>query len=956
MKKTILILSLLFSISSFAQMVSYTTKNKEIKVDSITFISNIFNYINIDKKNNIFFSGASGIYVLKGNKLSLKETGQYVLKLDKFKNLMGLSRDVFVHYLDNNKYTSLQSAIPLSPIKKILFDIDTNNSLWYFERDKNFVDQGNGQLEDIAVKRSSDNKYFTAKYYESGFVYGVNADRKGNVWILTRYGEPGLSKCNETGVTNYTKLNSGFPSIFPNIFICDYDGNIWLGGSDGVTKFNGTSWLKYTATDSTLVSNKVTCFALDNDNKTIWIGTEDGISKFDGVKWQSFNSKNSNLPVKLINISMSLDKNGNLWFSNDVNGQKPLSVLCKKINNKLVNQSILKSSNCLGVNLSASKEALNYYWSNGDTTQNIIIKKPGDYNVLMYDSLGCPYMTQTLTVSASDFQMSTPSLCMVTNNEKYNKVVWEQLGTLNISKYKIYKQNTQNSQYEFYKNQDAKLQSEYIDSLSNPNSQIDRYKISYLDTCGNESALSTNHSSILLSTSMGLNNNINLSWNAYEGFTAPNYEIWRSVDGVNYSLLTSVANNTFSYVDLNAPTVVFYQIRVSKSGGCNPTKRGGDSFVSSNIKSINLIPLTINVNGDLINKSSISLCLGDSVKLSGNNSGNYVWDNGIVNNLTFKPTTTKTYNVTGTDENGNVKNSSIEIIVNYKPKITVQTSKTTICSGDSLVLTASGAKDFVWNNSVVNGKGFYPQNSTRYFVKATDINGCSDTTSIYINVYTKPQIQVSSSKTVICSEDSLVLTASGSLNYSWNNNVKNGVPFSVTNSSKYSVTGIDAQGCSAIASIDITVRPLPTKPVITSTNSSLSTTTYNGYQWYLNNQPMGSQTNQNLNITSNGTYSVVVNDTYGCKNKSADFVVKSLTLDELKSNNLLVYPNPSTGIFTINSSINSTFNLYDIYGTHIAEYTENTTQIDLSNYANGVYFLKTQQSNKEEVVKLILNK
>ena len=69
-----------------------------------------------------------------------------------------------------------------------------------------------------------------------------------------------------------------------------------------------------------------------------------------------------------------------------------------------------------------------------------------------------------------------------------------------------------------------------------------------------------------------------------------------------------------------------------------------------------------------------------------------------------------------------------------------------------------------------------------------------------------------------------------------------------------------------------------------------------------------------------------------------------------------LYPNPSTGIFTINSSINSTFNLYDIFGAHIAEYTENTTQIDLSNYANGVYFLKTQQSNKEEIVKLILNK
>ena len=100
----------------------------------------------------------------------------------------------------------------------------------------------------------------------------------------------------------------------------------------------------------------------------------------------------------------------------------------------------------------------------------------------------------------------------------------------------------------------------------------------------------------------------------------------------------------------------------------------------------------------------------------------------------------------------------------------------------------------------------------------------------------------------MCSGDQLTLTASGASNYSWNNNVKNGVPFSVTTSSKYTVTSTDAKGCSASAFIDITVRALPTKPVITSTNSSLSTTTYNGYQWYLNNQLMSSQTNQNLNM------------------------------------------------------------------------------------------------------------
>ncbi len=1101
MKKTILILSLLFSISAFSQNVSYTYTGNELIGNKNNYNKNDFSSVKVDKYGKVYFvrnAKNEGVYKLVGRDIKLQDsTSYYAIKLDYNKNLLCLNSSSFSKYHISQKSEFVINSGYASTNKK--FDFDKYGSLWYLENHDNDM-----SYYCYLVRAFDSNKsklYFWNQnpglltYTEEGHFREINSDNKGNTWFLMT---SGLVKFDGTKFTNYT-IN--YSNILPTTFICDTIGNLWFGGTNGLTKFDGVNWTSYTTTNSPLVSNNITALALDQDFTSVWIGTDAGISRFDGTNWQSYNYTNSNVPQKLSVSSLSADTNGNLWFSTNTG----LSVLCKNLNQNLYNQQLVKTPICpgKGFNLNAPQGATNYYWSSGQITPSIQISTPGDYNVLIYDSLGCPYMTQTLTVSASDFQMSTPSLCMVTNNEKYNKLVWEQLGTLNVSKYKIYKQNTQNSQYEFYKNQDAKLLSEYIDSLSNPNSQIDRYKISYVDTCGNESPLSENHSSILLSTSMGLNNNINLSWNAYEGFTAPNYEIWRSIDGVNYSLLTSVANNTFSYVDLNAPTVVFYQIRVSKSGGCNPAKRGGVSYVGSNIKSINSVPLTINVNGVLSNQSSISLCLGDSIKLSGNNSGNYVWDNAILNNSYFKPTVTKTYQVSGTDGSGNVKTNSIEVVVNSKPKAQISASKITVCQGDSVVLTATGAKNSTWNNSVVNGVSFAPKSSLKYAVKVTDDNNCSDTSSVFVTVNLKPKAQIVASKTAVCQGDSVVLTATGAKNNTWNNSVVNGVSFvpttslkyvvkvtddnncsdtssvfvavnlkpkaqisasktavcqgdsivltatgaknstwnnsvlngisfapksslkyavkvtddnncsdtssvfvtvnlkpkaqivasktavcqgdsvvltatgaknstwnnSVVNgvgfvptsSMKYAVKVTDDNNCSDTASITISVNSLPNKPTISLSSTNLVSSVSNGYQWFLNNQLLANETNQSLVVSKNGLYTVVVNDTYGCKNTSDAFEYKSLSLNDLKAGSLLIYPNPTSDLLTIiNANLNH-IEVVDINGQVL--YTNviisDKFQISMKDFAvEGVYFVNILDGNHSiiESRKIVLEK
>ncbi|WP_163411229.1 leucine-rich repeat domain-containing protein [Flavobacterium ajazii] len=70
-----------------------------------------------------------------------------------------------------------------------------------------------------------------------------------------------------------------------------------------------------------------------------------------------------------------------------------------------------------------------------------------------------------------------------------------------------------------------------------------------------------------------------------------------------------------------------------------------------------------------------------------------------------------------------------------------------------------------------------------------------------------------------------------------------------------------------------------------------------------------------------------------------------------KQEKVLVYPNPSTGIFNINNKENVTLEVFDISGKKVKSQktTGEVSQVDLSGFTDGVYFLKTNK----ETTKLI---
>ena len=178
---------------------------------------------------------------------------------------------------------------------------------------------------------------------------------------------------------------------------------------------------------------------------------------------------------------------------------------------------------------------------------------------------------------------------------------------------------------------------------------------------------------------------------------------------------------------------------------------------------------------------------------------------------------------------------------------------------------------------------------------------------------------------------------------------------------------LSSAGCGAnpSASATLTVNPLPTvslalnpagqtqlRPGESTTVTASSTPAGATYQWFLNGVAQPSITGATYAVDAYhlGTYTVRVTDVNGCVNTSA-----GLTFTALPTTNLFVYPNPTTGAFSVtyympNASTPVTITVIDMNGRKIEERHEVTsapyTRFDFSSskLGAGVYIIEFRNS------------
>lgn len=353
----------------------------------------------------------------------------------------------------------------------------------------------------------------------------------------------------------------------------------------------------------------------------------------------------------------------------------------------------------------------------------------------------------------------------------------------------------------------------------------------------------------------------------------------------------------------------------------------------------------------------VAVCAGTAVTLSGSGAVSYSWDNSVTDNTPFTPVATNSYIVTGTDSIGCTATDTVTVTVNSLPSVNAG-SDVAVCAGDSLMLAGSGAVSYSWDNSVIDNMPFVPAASMSYIVTGTDVNGCMNTDTVSVTVNPLPVVSAGNDVTV-CGGSSVVLNGSGAAAYSWNNNVTDGVAFVPATSGSYIVTGMDANGCTAMDTVNVTVNNVN---VTTSfLNETILAAANNAqYQWIdcNGNTPIAGANSQTFTASSNGSFAVIITEN-GCTDTSSCTTISSVGIEQLAINGeVTLYPNPASTQVTVTTGamIANEIAIVDLTGKTVfaMKPAGSVVTIDLSAYANGVYFVRVMTADgvrTEKVVK-----
>ena len=237
------------------------------------------------------------------------------------------------------------------------------------------------------------------------------------------------------------------------------------------------------------------------------------------------------------------------------------------------------------------------------------------------------------------------------------------------------------------------------------------------------------------------------------------------------SVLTANGSSTYSWstggstssITVTPTTTTTYTVTGSSGVGCS-----GTATVSV---TVNPLP-TVSID-----PSQSSICSGTSVILTANSdiSGtSFIWSNNISgNNITVIPSTTTTYAVTGTTNQGCTGTASVTINVSQPPIIDYTTTQSHCGQSDGNIITnvTGGIPPFIyqWSNGA-NTSNLNNIPAGNYNLTITDANGCSSTINITLVEASKPQANFAPKPQITTIDDPIIYFENysiGASSYQW---------------------------------------------------------------------------------------------------------------------------------------------------------------------------------------------
>jgi len=372
-------------------------------------------------------------------------------------------------------------------------------------------------------------------------------------------------------------------------------------------------------------------------------------------------------------------------------------------------------------------------------------------------------------------------------------------------------------------------------------------------------------------------------------------------------------------------------------------------------------------------------CVGGSpFALTGSPAGGTFSGNGVSGSQ-FQP------NVAGigfhdvtyayTAANGCAGTATETVQVYSQPSVSISTTASQpvqLCQGQTATLTATpGYSNYTWSNSA-NGESIVVGTGGTYTVTVSDANGCQGTSSgvlVAVNPVPTPTINANGPLQFCQGGSVLLSTQAGFGSYSWSNGGTNISTTAITGG-QYTVTVTNQFLCSG-TSAPVTVNVLNTQQAqIFSVGDSMyiSPSGNSGIQWFLNGSPIPGATGPYHLGTESGNYTAQYTDANGCTGNTwtLEFTYSggNIGLEEQGIFSLLdLYPNPGRGQFVIRGTMPSSVDVHiavtDMLGrilmpdVFLSTTDQFTKEFDISEFANGVYFVRIRVSDSVFTVRYI---
>lgn len=304
---------------------------------------------------------------------------------------------------------------------------------------------------------------------------------------------------------------------------------------------------------------------------------------------------------------------------------------------------------------------------------------------------------------------------------------------------------------------------------------------------------------------------------------------------------------------------------------------------------------------------------------------------------------------------------------------------TSICLGTSATLAVSDTGyTYLWSNAAATQSNTVSPSANQYYsVQVSNANLCSVIDSAMVSVLALPVVNLGAD-TSICESNSINLNAGTFTSYLWSNNAT-----IATTTIDSTGTGVgaktvwvkvtDANTCvnSDTMVVTFTANPIPTitGPATVKRSHDFALVAAAGYSSYLWNT---GATTATLNITGNTlppsvtlTFTCTVVNAAGCSGVATHtvYIQQDVNINETSANYFLsVYPNPTSSLFHMNiQGFVGKLDMSIVDMTGKAVYSEKleidnnfNKDVDVSNLAKGVYYLKMISENGVRTEKLIV--